>query len=164
MLLLIAVLAVLSFTASASASPPMQSRHDRNVIRFFVHHPRLADTPAGRRALWRVLAHVTDQLRQLQSIRDAQPAHLALWRCIAGYPGARPGGGAGESWGNPRASNGSHFNILQMTDPWAGIHPIGMSPEGIMAAAEAQYAASGYSRAWLIGQWGQTIGPCWGYA
>lgn len=90
--------------------------------------------------------------------------HVSLWRCIAGYPGARSDGTTGESGGYTGASNGSHFNILQMTDPWYGINPIGMSADAIMAKAEQEYARSGYSHVWLYGQWGATVGNCMGYA
>lgn len=107
-----------------------------------------------------MLGHLSAQVRSLQAVRDAQPAHLALWRCIE----RGESGGDGVHHGFEGASNGSHFNVLQMTNPWAGINPIGLSYTVIEQAAETQYAASGYSRDWLIGQWGQTIGPCWGYA
>lgn len=103
---------------------------------------------------------MTSQLRDLQAVRAARPAHLALWRCIE----RGESGGDGVHPGFEGASNGSHFNVLQMTNPWAGINPIGLSYAEIEQAAESQYRASGYSHAWLERQWGQTIGPCWQYA
>lgn len=97
------------------------------------------------------------------------PSHIALWRCIAGYPGARPGGGTGESGGYQGASNGTHFNVLQMTMPWGEgsyyvADPIHATADSVIAAAERGYAANGYSRSWLTGQWGQTVGPCLSFA
>lgn len=158
---LILTLAIsLAFTASASAQTPPQAQHDQQIIAFFLHHPKLAATPAGQRELWKILHRLSVQLRTLQVTRAAQPAHLALWRCIE----QGESGGDGVHPGSETASNGSHFNVLQMTNPWAGINPIGLSYTAIEQAAESQYAASGYSRAWLNGQWGQTIGPCWAYA
>lgn len=99
----------------------------------------------------------------------AVPSHLALWRCIAGYPGARPGGGTGESGGYEGASNGSHFNVLQMTRPWGSgsyyiSDPASVSAGAVIEAAERGYAANGYSTSWLSSQWGQTISPCWRFA
>lgn len=83
------------------------------------------------------------------------PAHYAGWMCIHSYEGA---------WGatNP---NG-HYNGLQMTYNWLGIikgNPNNYSPIQILWAAETGYANNHYSRSWLQGQWGQTIGPCWQY-
>jgi hypothetical protein len=93
-------------------------------------------------------------------IRAALPAHLRLWRCIE----VGESHGDGVHPGETSASNGSHFNVLQMTDPWYGIHPQGQSYEAIEAYAERMYAAYHYSRSWLEGQWGETIGRCWQYA
>lgn len=154
--LLVCVLAMLAISAMpAAAASPL--KHDRDVIRFFAHHPALASSPAGVRAQLRVLGHVLDELRTIQS---ARPAHLALWRCLE----KGESGGDGIHPGSEAASNGTHFNVLQMTNPWAGLNPIGLSYAAIEQAAETQYARSGYSRSWLGGQWAQTIGPCWGYA
>lgn len=155
------VITALALPTLAAAATPSSAKHDRDVIRFFLHHPRLAAKPAGQRALWRILHRLTEQIRTLQAVRDTQPAHLRLWRCIE----VGESGGDGVHHGSERASNGSHFNVLQMTDPWGrDFHPIGKSYQEVEAEAEKQYAASGYSRSWLDGQWHQTIGPCWGYA
>lgn len=98
-----------------------------------------------------------------------RPSHLPLWRCIAGYPGARTDGTTGESGGYSGASNGSHFNVLQMTMPWGQgsyyvADPTKLSADQVIAAAERGYAANNHSRGWLYGQWGQTIGNCMGFA
>lgn len=167
------IVVALAATSTSNASTPHSTtftkitKHDQQVLRFFQHHPRLARTAAGGKALSRVLPRVVGEIRTLEDARAAEPqpvTHERLWKCIAGYPGYRPGGGSGESGGSTNASNGSHFNILQMTNPWAGINPIGMSADSIMSAAESQYAASGYSHSWLFGQWGQTLGPCMDFA
>lgn len=88
------------------------------------------------------------------------PAHIALWRCIE----AGESGGDGVHPGSESASNGTHFNVLQMTNPWAGHNPIGQSYATIEAWAEQEYAANHFSRLWLVGQWAQTVGPCLQYA
>lgn len=66
-LLTAVAVAALSLTALAGASHRL-TRHDVNVIRFFQHHPKLAATPAGGRALSRLLPHVADAARALQAI------------------------------------------------------------------------------------------------
>ena len=54
--LLVAFLFV-GLTASASQAAGI-TRHDRDVIRFFQHHPKLARTPAGGAALALTLPRV----------------------------------------------------------------------------------------------------------
>jgi hypothetical protein len=53
-----------------------------------------------------------------------------------------------------------------MTSGWAG-YPISdwntVPIAEVYADAEAQYRASGYSVAWLEGQWPNTSPPCLGY-
>lgn len=158
-------------------------RHDRNAVRWWLNHrPRLDLTlriPEGvlpglrvcgnleigtpvaicRRSENLPAARLTLQRinRAIMAARKAaqRPAHYAGWMCIHGGEGA---------WyaTNP---NG-HYNGLQMHWSWGyGIvgNPNDYTPAEILAAAENGYAASGHSRAWLNGQWGQTIGPCWAY-
>ena len=75
--LLVAFLFV-GLTASASQAAGI-TRHDRDVIRFFQHHPKLARTPAGGAALALTLPRV---LRSLQAATSAS-SPLALsghWR------------------------------------------------------------------------------------
>lgn len=105
-----------------------------------------------------MLGHLSAQLRTLQEAR-AWPAHHSLWLCIHGGEG---------NWDDPNSGGNGHYGGLQMTPGW------GSMPDGATANtysqveqernAEAEYAKNGYSRTWLQGQWGQTIGPCWGYA
>lgn len=95
------------------------------------------------------------RLRNLPSWEREPIVHEALWDCIHGNEGA---------WGavNP---NG-HYNGLQMTWGWGPLvgDPNAYAPEQIYRAAEYEYRRSGYSSAWLQGQWGQTIGSCWSHA
>jgi hypothetical protein len=114
------------------------------VIRFFQHHPQLALTAAGQRALWAVLAHVTVQLRALQAAH-AWPPHHALWECIHGHEAS--------SWS---ATNGRFRGGLQLHYGWgygtsydASVDSRAVQERG----AEGAYAASGYSRSFLAGQW-----------
>ncbi len=52
-----------------------------------------------------------------------------------------------------------------MTYGWGGVARADLlSPAEQMALAERQYRASGYSVAWLEGQWPNTSPPCLGYA
>lgn len=174
--LAVILIAVASPAASASSSSALRAQqetaqrilyHDAGVIRFFHNHPWLDAKPVAVFAISRAHRQRREATRWLRHVRgELNPSidHMRLWRCIAGYPGARYDGTTGESGGDPRASNGTHFNVLQMTNPWRGVNPIGMSPRQVMRVAEEGYAASGYSRSWLEGQWGQTVGPCLTYA
>lgn len=55
-----------------AGAPEKQDAHDQHVIRFFLNHPKLASTPAGIRAMLRVLAHQQTRLRSLQDARAAR--------------------------------------------------------------------------------------------
>lgn len=62
--------AALTLAAGAGAASPAQmSRHDRDLVRFFDHHPRLARTPAGARELRRIIGHLETTIRTLQTAR-----------------------------------------------------------------------------------------------
>lgn len=166
----VAAAALLATSAGATAGHHHGiTKHDRDVIRFFQHHPRLARTAAGGKALARVLPRVVFLIDARLRAKSLTVAHEALWRCIAGYPGARPGGGSGESGGDNGAVNGQYSGILQMHPDWGdGIYGWAgnYTPEQIMHAAELGYSQAqerGILDSWLTGQWGQTIGPCWGY-
>jgi hypothetical protein len=79
--------------------------------------------------------------------------HIALWLCIHNGEGA---------W-NANTGNG-YYGGLQMTPGWGGVaRPDLLSPSSQMELAETQYRASGYSVAWLEGQWPNTSPPCLGY-
>lgn len=89
----------------------------------------------------------------------AQPriAHLRLWLCIHRREGA---------WND---SGDPYWGGLQMSRPWGkGSYYVYradlLSPTEQMRKAELGYRASGYSSAWLEGQWPNTSPPCLGYA
>ncbi len=127
--------------------------HDRQVIRFFQHHPELAATPEAGRVLSKLLPRVVASIRSTQSVTVE---HLALWECIHSGEGA---------W--DAATGNGYYGGLQMTAGWYGGsgHTANTDPPSVqMAAAEAQYRSSGYSRSWLAGQWPNTSPPCMGYA
>lgn len=144
----------LSLCNAVQAKPPTD-KHDRDIIRFFVNHPKLAVTTAGQKELWRVLGRVSDRLRSLQAARKAkaaQPAHMPLWLCIHAGEG---------SW--TAATGNGYYGGLQMTYGWAGLIPgraSDLTPLQQMQAAERGYAASGYSLRWLRGQWPVTSRRC----
>ena len=75
---------LMAFCSVASAAGI--TRHDRDVIRFFQHHPKLARTPAGGAALALTLPRV---LRSLQAATSAS-SPLALSGHWRGPPWPRP--------------------------------------------------------------------------
>ncbi len=81
-------------------------------------------------------------------------AHLSLWLCI------HRGEGSWTDGGSP------YYGGLQMSYGWDGLVTDAslLSPYEQMRAAELGYARSGYSRAWLEGQWPNTSPPCLGLA
>lgn len=82
-------------------------------------------------------------------------AHLALWLCIHG------GEGAWSDTGDP------YWGGLQMHPGWGygtSWHASDDSPLVQMQSAERAYRASGFSTAWLEGQWPNTSPPCLGFA
>lgn len=121
------------------------TRHDRNVIRFFQHHPKLAVTPAGARALIEVLPRVA---RALTSNTTSWPAHHQLWLCIHNHEAS--------NWQDQDSGGNGHYGGLQMHPGWGYGTSYYASSDSQMTqeqAAERGYAANGYSRAWLMGQW-----------
>jgi hypothetical protein len=86
-------------------------------------------------------------------LRASTIAHRALWLCIH----SREAGAWDTNTGN------GYFGGLQMTAGWYGGpgHLASSDPAAVqMRAAEVQYRASGYSIAWLDGQWPNTAPPC----
>jgi hypothetical protein len=80
------------------------------------------------------------------------PTHYNGWICIHRQEGA---------WYS-NTGNG-FYNGLQMTWNWGhGIvgDPNKYTPLQIMQAAERGYRESGYSSAWMSGQWPNTYPPC----
>lgn len=126
--------------ATVSAHASRITRHDRNVIRFFHNHPKLAATPAGARALMKVLPHVVRELAAVQ-----WPAHHQLWLCIHDHEAS--------SW---TATNGQYRGGLQLHYGWGYGSSYDASVDSQLVqeqAAERAYAASGFSRLFLEGQW-----------
>lgn len=82
------------------------------------------------------------------------PAHYQGWLCIHRQEGA---------W-NSDTGNG-FYGGLQMTWKWMKlvVNAALLSPLDQMKAAETGYRNSGYSHAWLAGQWPNTYPPCSGY-
>ncbi len=80
--------------------------------------------------------------------------HRSLWLCIHSREG---------SW-NAQTGNG-FYGGLQMTYGWDGLvgNAALLSPAQQMRAAETGYRRSGYSVAWLRGQWPNSSPPCLAY-
>ncbi len=93
---------------------------------------------------------------RLQVARKLTPraALVALWLCIHSREGA---------WNDEGAP---YYGGLQMSYGWYGLvtDAASLSPAAQMQAAETGYRQSGYSQAWLLGQWPHTAPPCLGYA
>lgn len=121
------------------------TRHDRQVIKFFQHHPRLARTPAGGAALLAVLPHV---VRALQA-SSYWPPHHRLWDCIAQYEAAKYPDGQPNWQGVSAGGMGFHYNWGYGLAGNAGAY----SQHDQEWAAERGYAASGYSYHFLYQQW-----------
>ena len=86
--------------------------------------------------------------RTLVALQPVWPAHHALWMCIHGHE-------AGD-WHNKDSGGNGHWGGLQMHPDWGyGTSKYASSDSQLTQerAAEAGYAASGYSRSWLMGQW-----------
>jgi hypothetical protein len=148
--LLLTVVALLALSAVGAATGHTAqagtiTKHDRDVIRFFKHHPKLAATPAGGRALAKTLPHVIRSL-QVADAEAAYPPHHNLWVCINRF----------ESYNNWSEHHGSRGGGLQMSDGWLG-YISGRASDLSQAqqewVAERAYAASGYSYLFLYGQW-----------
>ena len=90
--------------------------------------------------------------RRIERLRPKpQVSHQAGWLCIHSREGA---------W-NANTGNG-YYGGLQMTYGWMGqvIRADLLTPMQQMAAAEGGYWKSGYSDAWMRGQWPNTYPPC----
>lgn len=114
-----------------------------------------------------------DRLRaKRERIRDRSslcwPAHHSLWLCIHSREGDWEDGGW-PYWGGLQMGAWFLSTYLERFAP-SSVPPAGnVGPNGWTnaasqyaqeAAAEAGYRASGYSRAWLFGQWPNTAPPC----
>jgi len=112
------------------------------------------DRPAAR--CWRHRANLRWHRARVVRLtpRPQATGHVAGWLCIHSREGA---------W-NAQTGNG-YYGGLQMSYGWMGLvgNAALLSPEQQMAAAETGYRQSGYSSAWLAGQWPNTYPPCAGY-
>lgn len=76
------------------------------------------------------------------------PPHHALWMCEHGHEAA--------DWQNDDTGHNGHYGGMQMHPDWGYGTSHLASEDSQMTqewAAEDAYKASGYSRAWLYGQW-----------
>jgi len=110
-----AAAAALVLAASAGASGVQGiTKHDRDVIRFFEHHPRLAATPAGGRALAHLLPRVVTEIRSLQAAKaaDAIPAGIcaSCWDAVASCE-------SGGNWSEV-TGNGFYWGLQWVPSTW----------------------------------------------
>jgi hypothetical protein len=103
----------------------------------------------------RLLHNSLVRLRQVRrKIEDSLIPHKALWMCLHRHEAL--------DWYNRDTGHNGHYGGLQMTYRWLGLIPgyaYNLSPFQQMLAAETGYRNSGYSYAWLNGQW-STLGYC----
>ena len=138
-------LVVMSVAVAKAHATSSLTRHERNVISFFQHHPKLAATPAGARVLAKVLP---DVVRALAEATPVWPAHHQLWLCIHSHEAS--------NWFDRDSGGNGHYGGLQMHPGWGyGTSEYASDDSQLTQerAAEAGYASNGYSRTWLLGQW-----------
>lgn len=124
--------------------------------RWQLHHARQElrapfPSPPHSRGYWAWRVKVAERWVKQARYKLSHPPirYLALWTCIHNYEG---------SWDNADTGHNGHFGGLQMTSPWGrGVYYVyradWLIPYMQMRKAELGYAASGYSRSWLLGQW-----------
>lgn len=96
-----------------------------------------------------------DARAQAAKLAAALPAHNWLWECLLPHEGGYPS--------NQNTGGNGHWGGLQMHPGWGYGTSYHASDDPWIVqkqSAERGYAASGYSSAWLWGQWGQTLGNC----
>lgn len=172
------IIALVMFTlmlpATLAAKPKPNTALHRQQVRY--HHADgyiKAIGHVARRTIYSpnraVRRRWQDATRWLISIRtDAQqkiaaltapplPPHHSLWMCIHGHEAA--------DWHNQDTGHNTHFGGLQMHPGWGyGTSYYASSDSQLTQelAAERGYRASGFSRAWLYGQWAHS--DCLRYA
>lgn len=158
-----------------------QMRHSSSVVSFFTKNPHKWMVHPRKKNCWGMQSkrarRICDRARQalyahrwLYSVAHERyhelyvpkpkpvpsyaPGHVAGWLCIHSQEAA---------W-NAQTGNG-YYGGLQMTYGWEGLvaNAALLSPAQQMAAAEAGYARSGYSSAWMASQWPNTYPPCAGF-
>jgi hypothetical protein len=139
--------------------------HGKTALRWLKTHKRLITAKAGpspyniavRDHRWE-LRYGLRLKHEIYIASLPTIAHRSLWLCLHPHESS--------NWYDRDSGGNSHYGGLQMTKDWMGIikgYPYFYSPEQQMNAAETGYRNSGYSRAWLWGQWGQTLGFCTRY-
>jgi hypothetical protein len=128
--------------------------HGTTALRFLDSHPQ-----AGTRRSRRYLAAGSTFLIRYGNrhtewaLSRMLPPHYNGWNCIHSREGA---------W-NSNTGNG-YYGGLQAHYGWYGVSRMDLlSPLQQMWHAERQYKNSGYSHAWLSGQWPNTYPPCAGF-
>lgn len=120
----VAAAALVLFAAPAGASghpatSPNLTKHDRQVIEFFKHHPRAAATPTGGRVLSRLLPRVVAAMKH----RDLLAAKAAVsiipagvcescWDRVADCE-------SGDNWGLV-TGNGFYWGLQWVPSTWDG--------------------------------------------
>ena len=147
----------------------MKTHHAQDVIRFFDHHRKAAQTPTGERMLWRAIHTLNSTVRSLQTVKAVKavkalkavkavkagkaeaptfPPHHALWVCIHAAEAS--------TWYDHDSGRNGHYGGLQMSWNWLGFikGDAANYPQAQQEwAAERAWAASGYSTSFLYGQW-----------
>jgi hypothetical protein len=128
----------------------------RGTLIFFRNHPRVRWQHSTRSIATRELRRARSRIRTASAMlarlearmQPVWPAHHALWGCIHGHEAA--------DWHNGDTGGNGHYGGLQMHPGWGyGTSYLASSDSQLTQerAAEAGYRASGFSRAWLLGQW-----------
>lgn len=126
----------------------MHARHLPRAERMLVAINRALAAQAAKEAAAKQAAAAAKRAAAL-------PAHDSLWECLHRYEASNP-------FDQDSGRNG-HYGGLQMHPGWGYGTSYHASDDPWLVqkqSAERGYAASGYSSAWLWGQWGQTLGNC----
>jgi len=117
-------------------------RHDHWVIRTAKRHK--IDIVRWHKAQ---LIWTTKELKQSLARLVIFPAHHALWMCIHSHEG---------DWDDNDSGGNGHYGGLQMHPGWGygTSYYANQDSQAVQErAAENGYAASNYSKVWLMGQW-----------
>jgi hypothetical protein len=139
-------------------------KHARDVLGFLKQNP-MCGTPRSRMRVqrdhrWLLRFGLAEQERARARM---VPAHHALWECIhEGEAGWHQPSHAVDAHGVPL-----YWGGMQMHAGWGygtSYHASDDSELVQEQSAESAYRASGWSTAWLWGQWAADYGRCSGYA
>jgi len=129
-------------------------RHDRWVIRTrVIHRSSLVNFSTNqlrwtRLELRQSLAQLSSSSLVFGSLSSTWPLHHSLWSCIHNHEAS--------DWQNNDTGHNGHYGGLQMHPGWGyGTSYYASNDSQFIQerAAENGYAASGYSKIWLMGQW-----------